>query len=208
MSETATSAPTGYSATTKVLHWATLVVLLAQFLVGYRLDLEDDPAEAAREARAERLEERADAAPTEAREEALEERADALEDVSGTDAGAVLDRVVGGDEPLLTLHVALGLTVLVLAVARLVRRRVLELPPWAATLSEAERRVAHRTEQALYLALVAMPLSGIGLLLVYDELLPLHVASHVVFFVALAVHVGLVLKHQLVDRDRLLRRML
>jgi cytochrome b561 len=28
------------------------------------------------------------------------------------------------------------------------------------------------------------------------------------FFVAIALHVGLVLKHQLIDRDRLLRRML
>ena len=53
-----------------------------------------------------------------------------------------------------------------------------------------------------------MPLSGIGLLLVDDDLLVLHVTTHVVFFAALAAHLGLVLKHQLVDRDRLLRRIL
>jgi cytochrome b561 len=35
----------------------------------------------------------------------------------------------------------------------------------------------------------------------------LHVASHVAFFVALAAHLGLVLKHQVIDRDRLGRRM-
>jgi cytochrome b561 len=207
MSETATSVPTGYSTTAKVLHWITLGVLLAQFLVGYRLDVED-PAEAAREARAERLEERADTAPSESREEALEQRADALKDATGSDSGAAVDRVLSGNEPLLSVHVGLGLTVLLLAVVRLVRRRVLDLPPWAETLTEAERRFAHRTEQALYLALVAMPLSGIGLLLVYDGLLPLHIASHVLFFVAFALHLGLVLKHQLLDRDRLLSRML
>lgn len=208
MSETTTSAPTGYATTTKVLHWATVVVLLAQLLVGYTMDVEDDPAKAAREAHAERLEERADRAGSESREEELEERADALKNVEGPEGGAAVDRVLGGDEPLLSLHVGLGLTVVLLALVRLVRRRVVELPPWAETLTETERRVAHRTEQALYLTLVVMPLSGIGVLLVDHDLLPVHIASHVLFFVALAAHVGLVLKHQLVDRDRLLRRML
>jgi cytochrome b561 len=41
-----------------------------------------------------------------------------------------------------------------------------------------------------------------------DTLLTAHVTTHVVFFCVLALHVGLVLKHQLVDRDRLLGRML
>jgi len=41
-----------------------------------------------------------------------------------------------------------------------------------------------------------------------DVLLAAHIATHLVFFAALAVHVGLVLKHQLVDRDGLLKRML
>lgn len=198
----------GYGRVTKVLHWATLLVLVAQFVVGYQLDLDDDPAEAAREARAERLEDRADQADSEARQESLEDRADDLEGADGAGEQVTLGRVLGGEEPLLTLHVALGLTVLLLAATRLVRRRLVALPPWAETLTENERRVAHRTEQVLYLTLVAMPLSGIGVLLASDDLLPLHVVSHAVFFVALGVHLLLVLKHQLVDRDRLLSRML
>lgn len=207
MSETAAPVTTGYGTTTKVLHWATVLVLSAQFVVGYLLDFDDDPAEEAREARAERLEERADR--DESREDALDARADALEDAEGGDgAGAVLDLVLTGDEPLLTAHVTLGLTVLLLAVVRLVRRRVVPLPPWAEQLGEAERRWEHRTEQVLFLALVAMPASGLGVLFVDDGILPVHVASHVVFFAAIAAHVGLVLKHQLVDRDGLLRRML
>lgn len=41
-----------------------------------------------------------------------------------------------------------------------------------------------------------------------DVLLGGHIATHVACFVALTAHVGLVLKHQLVDRDGLLRRIL
>jgi cytochrome b561 len=208
MAQTATSAPPGYPASTKVLHWLTVVVIATQFVVGYRLVLDDDPADAVRDARADRLEARADAAATEAREEALEQRADAVKDGGDVDVRGTVESVLSASDPLLSLHVGLGLTVLVLAIVRLVRRRVLELPPWAETLSEAERRLAHRTEQTLYLAMVLMPFSGIGLLFVYDDLLPLHVAAHVLFFVALALHLSLVLKHQLVNRDRLLNRML
>jgi cytochrome b561 len=40
-----------------------------------------------------------------------------------------------------------------------------------------------------------------------DLLLGAHIATHLTLFVALVVHVGLVLKHQFVDRDRLLNRM-
>ena len=169
---TETAERTGYPPTTKVLHWLTVLVLAAQLVVGYSLDVD---------AGRDRVEDR------------LEERA---------------DRATSGDEPVLTTHVALGLSLLLLALVRLVRRRVVPLPPWAETLGEGERRLAHRTEQVLYLTLVVMPLSGLGVLLVDDDLLPVHVASHVTFFVAIALHVGLVLKHQLLDRDRLLRRML
>jgi cytochrome b561 len=40
-----------------------------------------------------------------------------------------------------------------------------------------------------------------------DDLLWLHVASHVAFFVALAAHLALVLRHTVVRRDGLLSRM-
>lgn len=189
---------TGYPPTTKVLHWLTVLVLAAQLVVGYTLDVE-----AGRDRVEDRLEERADRATTEAEEERLEQRADVAHDrARDQDPGMVLDRVTSGDEPVLSTHVALGLSLLVLALVRLVRRRVVPLPPWAETLSEGERRLAHRTEQMLYLTLVVMPLSGLGVLLVDDDLLPVHVASHVTFFVAVALHVGLVLTR------RLLRRML
>ncbi len=57
------------------------------------------------------------------------------------------------------------------------------------------------------LCLFLIPLSGLSLLFVSDDLLALHVAAHITFFVALAAHLGLVFKHQLINRDRLLERM-
>jgi cytochrome b561 len=204
VTDTQVEAVTGYPLATKVLHWLTVLVLAAQLVVGYTLDVEDG-----RDRVEDALDARADRAGSEAEEERLEELADAAHDrARDQDAGAVLDRVSSRDEPVLTTHVVLGLTLLLLALVRLVRRRVVPLPPWAETLTEGERRLAHRTEQVLYLTLVLMPLSGLGVLLVEDGLLPVHVATHVTFFVAVTLHVGLVLKHQLVDRDRLLRRML
>lgn len=99
----------------------------------------------------------------------------------------------------------LGLSTLVLAVARVLWRRA-GLPPWTSTLSSGERTLATWSERTLLATLFAIPLTGLAVLLGEDDLLPLHVATHVVFFVAIAVHVGLVLKHTLVDRDRLLSR--
>lgn len=107
-----------------------------------------------------------------------------------------------GDDALLTVHVLLGLTILALALLRVWWRRRTTLPPWAESLTAFDRRLAHWTERALYLSLFAIPLSGLWLVLVSDDALAVHIASHVVFFVAFAAHVGLV------TRRGLLRRML
>ena len=114
-----------------------------------------------------------------------------------------------GDDRLLTAHVLLGVTILVLATFRLYwRRRRATLPPWAPGLSPTERIIAHWTERALYLLLFVIPLTGLFLVLVSDDAVGVHVASHLAFFAVVTIHVGMVLKHQLIDRDRLLRRML
>jgi cytochrome b561 len=82
------------------------------------------------------------------------------------------------------------------------------LPPWAEGLSSRERTLAHWTEKVLLALLFLIPLSGLSLVLVSYDLLPLHIAAHVGFFATIATHLGLVLKHQLLDRDRLVSRML
>ncbi len=118
------------------------------------------------------------------------------------------DLEVFGDDAVLTAHVGLGATILALAVVRIAWRHRTGLPPWAPTLTKAERTLAHWTERVLYVLLLWIPLSGLALVFVSDDLVGAHIAGHIAFFVAFAAHVGLVLKHQLLDRDRLLRRML
>ena len=178
----------GYGALAKSLHWLTVLALLAQFAVGYALDVDDGSGRGRGRGR------------------------------GGDGSGRGRGRGRGGDDDggyladpdgLLTLHVLLGVLILTLAVVRVVVRRVDGLPPWAEGLSHRERTLAHWTEKALLTLLFVVPLTGIVLVAAGDDdVLPLHVAAHVAFFVALALHVGLVLKHQLVDRDRLLARML
>ncbi|MGW9450832.1 cytochrome b [Streptomyces sp. NPDC055632] len=174
----------GYRPLTKVLHWSVVVAFAVQFAVGYALDASESGRGRGRG--------------------------------RGEESGRGRGRGRGGDgyEPfgedaLLTVHVLVGALVVVLGVARLLWRRHTELPPWAPTLTAFERRFAHRTEVALYALTFVVPVTGILLLASDDDgLLWVHVTAQVLFLAALACHVGLVLKHQLVDRDRLLRRML
>ncbi|HSJ34886.1 MAG TPA: cytochrome b/b6 domain-containing protein [Acidimicrobiia bacterium] len=177
----------GYGIVFKLLHWTMFLALVAQFVVGYAMD------------RAEFL----------------------LE--------GLVDRwLAGEEEALLPVHVALGSVILVLAVIRVLWRKWVGLPLWADGLSPTERRLAHAVERILYWLMFLIPLTGLALVLVSGEdwdlrrgewqaprdwvdddlLLAGHIATHVAFFVAFAVHVGLVLKHQFIDRDGLLRRML
>jgi cytochrome b561 len=174
-----TRAADGYAPLTKVLHWLTVVALAAQFTIGYLLDVDGRGRGRG--------------------------RGRGGESGRGRGRGGDLDVF---DDPLLTAHVIVGVTILVLATVRVLWRLRSTLPPWAEGLSHAERTLAHWTERVLYVLLFAIPLTGLWLVLVNDDALAVHVATHIAFFVALAAHVGLVLKHQLIDRDRLLRRML
>lgn len=170
----------GYGVVTKTLHWLVVAAMAAQFAVGYLMDAGGRGRGRGRGRGGE----------------------------SGRGRGRGGEYDVFGDDTLLTIHVVLGLTILVLAAIRVVWRRMTPLPPWAPTLSSAERKLAHWTETALYVLMFAIPITGLALVLSGDdELLPVHVASHIAFFVAIAAHIGLVLKHQLVNRDGLLSRM-
>ncbi|WP_435188349.1 cytochrome b [Streptomyces sp. bgisy126] len=176
----------GYRPFTKVLHWSVVVAFAVQFAVGYALDASESG------------------------------RGRGRGRGRGEESGRGRGRGRGGDgyEPfgedaLLTVHVLVGVLVVVLGVARLLWRRHTGLPPWAPTLTAFERRLAHRTEVALHTLTFVVPVTGILLLASDDDgLLWVHVTAQVLFLAALACHVGLVLKHQLVDRDRLLSRML
>lgn len=173
----------GYGLVTKTLHWLTVAALVAQFVVGYSLDTGGGRGRG---------------------------RGRGGESGRGRGRGGDDDVTLGFSDDadrLVTVHVLLGLTILTLAVIRLVWRRTTPLPPWAKGLSQGERTFATWTERLLYACLVGIPVTGLSLLLVSDDLLFLHVLTHIAFFAALAAHVGLVLKHQLIDHDRLLNRM-
>jgi cytochrome b561 len=171
----------GYGLVTRSLHWAMFLAIAAQFVVGYSMDAG----------------------------ESGRGRGRGRGEGSGRGRGRGGGYDAFGDDRLLSLHVVLGLVILALAVVRLIWRLTTPLPPWAEGLSHGERTLAHWTERALYLLMFAVPLTGLWVVLQDDDdAVPPHILTHIAFFVVFVFHIGLVLKHQLIDRDRLLRRML
>lgn len=202
----------GYGWASKALHWLTVLLVTAQFVVGYTMDADDDVAKVecdpsgedrsggdttdAEEERLDRIEDRCEAAQERAEAEAESDPWTAFSDLGSGDIWAD-----GISRP--ELHVLLGLTILLMAVARVLWRRRAGLPPWSEHLTDGERTLAHWTERALLTLLFLVP--GSGLLLVVsgdDDVLPLHIGAHLAFFAALAAHLFTNL------RPRVLRRML
>jgi cytochrome b561 len=128
-------------------------------------------------------------------------------------------------------HKSLGLVALILAVARLINRRVGELPPWSPSLSGLERKLIHHVEPLLYGSMLIMPLSGYvycmaggyGVTLFGAWELPnpigawpllastaraVHVIAAFALLLPLGLHLGIVLGHHFLARDGLVRRML
>ena len=127
-------------------------------------------------------------------------------------------------------HKWIGVTVFLTAGARILWRFVhpapspIEMPAW-------QRHAAMATHVALYVLMFAIPLSGwvyssaTGVSVVYLGLFPLpdlvgkdkalagvlwavHATLNFILLVLVLVHVGAALRHQYVDRDAILRRML
>ncbi|HEY0903238.1 MAG TPA: cytochrome b/b6 domain-containing protein [Marmoricola sp.] len=165
--------PDGYGVVTKTLHWLTVLLVATQFVVGYSMDADDGGGRG-----------------------------------RGRGRGGGSGRGRGGDGEegyelvgLLPVHVALGITILVVAILRVGWRLGTDLPPWAAQLSVAHQGIITWTERVLLLMLFVVPATGLALVLGKDDdLLGLHIAAHVVFFAALAAHVGMVLGKRLLPR--------
>ena len=214
--------PHGYGLVTKLLHWLTVALIAAQFAVGYAISDDGDGGGGggrrdecrtdhgghrsdAEKERLDRLEDACDA-----RQDAAEERADGRADEP---VAAAFDDLTSGDllDGGLTVpewHVLLGLGIIVVGAVRLLWRRTTPLPPWAPALSPTERRIESGVERVLLSLLFVVPGTGLLLAVGEDDWLPVHITAHVAFFVALTVHVGLVLRHTIVRRDRHLLRML
>ncbi|MEO0671326.1 MAG: cytochrome b [Pseudomonadota bacterium] len=134
-------------------------------------------------------------------------------------------------------HKSLGLTVLVLSLARLAWRLFNPPPPMPAHMGGAQRFAAHATHVLFYVLMIGMPLTGWAMVSASPLGLPTivfgwfewphisfleaaedkaaiekqmklaHLYAGYLMFALLALHIAAALKHQFIDRDGLLARM-
>jgi cytochrome b561 len=137
---------------------------------------------------------------------------------------------LGNYHRLVAIHRPLGIMILILAAIRVVNRRFTKLPPFPPTMSPRERVVAMASEKALYTLMFALPLVGWGMLsaghypiamfgswhlppilpadpTLYFLLRKTHTLLAYLLFLMFLAHLGAVLFHTLIIRDRLLDRM-
>lgn len=131
---------------------------------------------------------------------------------------------------LLAIHRPLGLAILLFAVVRLANRLTHRPPPFLATMSRLERRIATWSEYALYALLLAQPVVGWATLSaarfpivvvgpirlpgiaphnidLYAVLRECHGVLAFLLFATFTAHMCAVLFHTLVLRDKLIDRM-
>ncbi len=144
--------------------------------------------------------------------------------------GAAMVASVGNYARLVAIHRPLGIAVLVVAIIRLINRRFSRLPPFPPTMSSWERRAASASERLLYALMIALPIVGWGMLsaghypihlcgsIDLPPILPAHPQLYAflrhthtflayLLFLTVLAHLGAVLFHTLIIRDRLLDRM-
>lgn len=158
------TAPTlTYSRAQIVLHWATLLLLIAAFVT----------------------------------HDAMKDALRALER-AGADAAAA------GPQP----HAMIGIAVLVLTGVRLALRLTRGAPPAPAGQSRLVTLAAGAVHGALYLLLLALPLSGMAVWVGgLHDLGDLHEGLFVLLLVLVAGHAAAALVHHYVLKDNLLARM-
>ena len=186
----------GYGGITKTLHWLTFALIVAQFVVGYTMSTEDSAADAA----ADRVHDSKEQCKDRPDEKQLRG--------GGRPPGGRTRRPGRRRRPVGPARRAGVCSILALAVLRVVWRFAGALPPWAPALSHVERALEGWLEKALLLLLFVIPISGLLLVAADDDWLPLHIGAHIAFFVVVGLHIGLVLKHTVIQRDRHLARML
>ena len=146
------------------------------------------------------------------------------------------------ERPMVNLHKSIGLTVLGLAIMRLLWRWANPPPPLPASYGRWERLGAHAAHYALYVLIFALPITGwihdsawkgaaanpltlygvipwfrIGLVAnqapatkehIHDLFFSFHASLALALYALFALHVAGALKHQYVDHERELQRML
>lgn len=132
---------------------------------------------------------------------------------------------------LLARHKSVGITILALALLRLAWRSMNPTPTLPTSVKPLQQKLAHLTHVLLYALLFAMPLSGwamssaknypvswFGMIQLPDLVAPseplfqllreTHDTLSSILLALAALHVAGALKHQFIDRDGVLRRML
>jgi cytochrome b561 len=128
-------------------------------------------------------------------------------------------------------HKWIGVTVLGLACIRLLWRLYHPAPPYSSTMPEWQKRAAHGLHLLLYVLMFAVPISGYfytlaaGVPVVYLRIIPLpvliepnpeikdslkmlHIVLTWVLATCILMHVAAALKHLLIDKDDIFKRML
>jgi cytochrome b561 len=131
---------------------------------------------------------------------------------------------------LISIHRPLGILLLIVVVIRFINRRYSTLPPFPATMSHEERRVASASELFLYTLLFVQPLVGWGMLsaarypiilhgslhlfpilphnvMLYAVLRRVHTVLAYLLYLTFLAHFGAVLFHTWVLRDATFSRM-
>jgi cytochrome b561 len=131
---------------------------------------------------------------------------------------------------LVSIHRPLGIAILILVVVRFVNRLLNPPPPFPATMSPLERRLATASELAMYGPMFVLPLVGWGMLSaarypivllgslhlpfilphsprLYAVLRQAHTILAYLFFFTFMAHLSAILFHTLIVRDGMLKRM-
>jgi cytochrome b561 len=137
---------------------------------------------------------------------------------------------LGDYHVLVSIHRPLGIAILALVVVRFVNRLLSPPPPFPATMSLLERRVARASELAMYALMFLLPLIGWGMLsaarypivlygtvhlpfilphdaMLYAVLRKAHTILAYLFFLTFLAHFSAILFHTLIVRDGMLKRM-
>lgn len=204
----------GYGIVTKVLHWSTVALLAGQFVVGYTMETKADPSDVDCDPAGEDRSGGDTSDAEEQRLDALEDRCEQTQELREQDAedavgtawsdlwsGGLTDGgLIDGSLSLPAWHVLLGLTIIAVGALRVVWRRTTPLPPWDPRLTRTDRKVLHWAERILLALLFVVPATGILLVVGSTDLVPLHIAAHLCFYAALAVHVAVVVRRRVVGR--------
>ena len=144
--------------------------------------------------------------------------------------GVAMVASLGDYHKLVAIHRPLGILILILAVVRLVNRMFATLPPFPPTMSPREQWVTSMSERLFYGLMIALPLVGWGMLSaghypivmfgsvhlppilpaipkLFAILRKVHTVLAYLLFVTFIAHLGTVLFHTFVVRDRLFQRM-